>query len=172
MLQLTSPSSKTYKPGSAANDDSPAVDFIAFEHSPTKALTNVPVVPTSDITIPSPGGTTSGCEASDFPAATSGAVSLIQRGTCGFTLKLQNALAAGAVGVIVFNEGDTEGRKPALFRPADPNYPIPAVHSSLAVGEELYNLAKNGQNPTVNLATSGVEVETLYPNVVAETADR
>ena len=106
---------------------------------------------------------------SDFPAATSGAVALIQRGTCGFTLKLQNAVTAGAVGVILFNEGDTAGRSNALFRSADPGYTIPAVLSSFAVGEELYNLYKTGQNPTVNLATNGVEVETLYPNVVAET---
>ena len=145
------------------------MDFIAFEHSPTKSLTNVKVVPTNDIVIPSPGGTTSGCEMSDFPAATSGAVSLIQRGTCAFTLKLQNAVRAGAVGVILFNEGDTAGRSNALFRSADPGYTIPAVLSSTAVGEELYNLYTSGQNPTVNLATSGVDVETLYPNVVAET---
>ena len=169
VLQLTSPSSKTYRPGSAADDNSPSVDFIAFEHSPTKSLTNVKVVPTNDVVIPSPGGSTSGCEMSDFPAATSGAVSLIQRGTCAFTLKLQNAVRAGAVGVILFNEGDTAGRRNALFRSADPGYTIPAVLSSFAVGEELYNLYKNGQNPTVNLATSGVDVETLYPNVVAET---
>jgi Zn-dependent M28 family amino/carboxypeptidase len=169
VLQLTSPTNKGYTPGSAADDDSPDVDFIAFEHSPTKSLTDVPVVPTNDITIPSPGGTTSGCEASDFPAATSGSVSLIQRGTCAFTAKLQNAVKAGAVGVILFNEGDSAGRRNALFRSADPGYTIPAVHSSFAVGEELYNLYKNGQNPKVNLATSGVDVEKLYPNVVAET---
>jgi Peptidase family M28 len=43
------------------------------------------------------------------------------------------------------------------------------VLSSFAIGEELYNAYKAGQNPTVNLATNGVDVETLYPNVVAET---
>src|SRR4029078_6391299 len=52
---------------------------------------------------------------------------------------------------------------------ADPGYSIPAVLSSFAVGQELYNAFKAGQNPTVNLATNGVDVETLYPNVVAET---
>ena len=62
--------------------------------------------------------------------------------------------------MILFNEGDTAGRRNALFRSADPGYPIPAVHSSYAVGEELYNLAKPGQHPTVNLATFGVDVET------------
>ena len=29
VLQLTSPSNKTYRPGSAADDNSPSVDFIA-----------------------------------------------------------------------------------------------------------------------------------------------
>jgi Zn-dependent M28 family amino/carboxypeptidase len=169
VLEQVSPTSKSYVAGSAADDNSPSVDFIAFEHSPTKSLSNVKVVPTNDVTIPSPGGTTSGCEASDFPAATSGAVALIQRGTCGFTLKLQNAVGAGAVGVILFNEGDTAGRRNALFRSADPGYSLPAVLSSFAVGQELYNAYEAGQNPTVNLATNGVDVETLYPNVVAET---
>src|SRR3954447_1300042 len=37
VLQLTSPSSKSYKPGTAADDGSASVDFIAFEHSPTKS---------------------------------------------------------------------------------------------------------------------------------------
>ena len=169
VLQQVAPTSKTYVPGSAADDNSPSVDFIAFEHSPTKSLANVNVVPTNDIVIPSPGGTTSGCEMSDFPAATKDAVSLIQRGTCAFTLKLENAVTAGAVGVILFNEGDTAGRVNALFRAAPNEYPLPAVLSSFAVGQELYNEYKAGANPTVNLATNGVEVEKLYPNVVAET---
>src|SRR3954471_2136838 len=163
VLQQLSPTAKTYKPGTAADDNSPTVDFITFEHSPTKSLSNIKVVPTNDITIPSPGGTTSGCELSDFPAATSGAISLIQRGTCSFTQKLQNAVTAGAVGVILFNEGDTAGRRNALFRSADPGYTIPAVLSSYAVGQELYNAYKASPNVTVNLATNGIDVEKLYP---------
>jgi len=169
VLRQVSPTGKTYTAGSAADDDSPSVDFIAFEHTPTTALTNVKVVPTDDIVIPSPGGTTSGCELSDFPAATRGAVSLIQRGTCAFTQKLNNAVQAGAAGVIVFNEGDTADRTNALFRSASPEYPLPAVASSFAVGQELYNAYKAGQNPTVDLATNGVDQQKLYPNVVAET---
>jgi hypothetical protein len=39
-----------------------------------------------------------------------------QRGTCGFALKLALAEDAGAVGVIMFNEGNTTGRMNALFR--------------------------------------------------------
>src|SRR3954454_6379846 len=56
VLQQLSPTAKTYKPGTAADDNSPTVDFITFEHSPTKSLSNIKVVPTNDITIPSPGG--------------------------------------------------------------------------------------------------------------------
>ncbi|MFI5914140.1 M28 family metallopeptidase [Dactylosporangium sp. NPDC051541] len=169
VLRQTAPAAKSYTAGSAADDDSPSVDFIAFEHSPTTSLTNVKVIPTDDVVIPSPGGTTSGCELSDFPAATSGAVALIQRGTCTFTEKLDNARQAGAAGVIVFNEGDTAARGNALFRSGPAGYPLPAVVSSFAVGQELYNAYKAGQNPTVDLATSGVDEDRFYPNVVAET---
>ena len=78
-----------------------------MEFTPTAEVPDAPVVPTTDIQIPSTGGSTSGCEKEDYPAATDGAISLIQRGTCGFALKLQLAEAAGAVGVILFNEGNT-----------------------------------------------------------------
>lgn len=65
------------------------------------------VVPTNDVLIPPPAepGSTSGCEASDFPAEVAGNVALIQRGTCTFAQKAQNAEAAGAVAAIIFNEG-------------------------------------------------------------------
>jgi len=102
---------ESYTAGTAADDDSPNVDFITFELSPSGSLTNVPVVPTNDILIPSPGGSTSGCEPEDYPATVSGAVALIQRGTCPFVQKLSVAQDAGAVGVILFNEGDTPDRR-------------------------------------------------------------
>ena len=53
------------------------------------------VVPTTDVLIPPPAtpGSTSGCEASDFPAAPTGpAIALIQRGTCFFEVKVRNAV--------------------------------------------------------------------------------
>ena len=39
------------------------------------------------------------------PAFPAGAVALVQRGTCGFNVKVLNAQAAGASAVIVMNEG-------------------------------------------------------------------
>src|ERR671924_1498791 len=171
VLQQLSPTAKTYTPGTAADDDSPSVDYITFEFSPTKNVASAPVVPTNDIVIPSPAANsnTSGCEASDFPAATSGAISLIQRGTCPFVQKLANAQAAGAVGVVLFNEGDSAGRTNAGFRSGPTDLAIPAVFSSFAVGKELYDAFQAGQNPTVHLQTNGVNVDRFFPQVIAET---
>ena len=47
----------------------------------------------------------SGCEAEDFGPEVAGKVVLLQRGTCDFGLKVENAQAAGAVGAVIFNEG-------------------------------------------------------------------
>ena len=49
---------------------------------------------------------TSGCEAGDFAGFPAGNIALIQRGTCTFEQKIENAAAAGAVGVVFFNQGD------------------------------------------------------------------
>ncbi|HET8778490.1 MAG TPA: PA domain-containing protein, partial [Agromyces sp.] len=51
---------------------------------------------------------TSGCEAADFVGFPAGTIALIQRGTCPFADKALNAEAAGAAGVIIFNQGSTE----------------------------------------------------------------
>jgi Zn-dependent M28 family amino/carboxypeptidase len=171
VLQQLTPTNTTYTPGGAADDNSPAVDFIAFAYSPTKAVASAPVVPTNDIVAPSPAANsnTSGCEPSDFPAATAGAISLIQRGTCGISNKIANAQAAGAVGAIMFNEGDSPGRMNAGFRSGPTDLDIPAVFSNYETGKELYDAYTAGKNPTVRLETSGETIPHFYPQVVAET---
>jgi len=57
--------------------------------------------PVTGETVPDPGGP------DDFAAFPAGNIALIQRGTCTFELKAANAAAAGAVGVILFNQGNT-----------------------------------------------------------------
>ena len=129
------------------------------------------MVPTTDIVAPSPAANsnTSGCEPGDFPAATAGAISLIQRGTCGISNKIANAQAAGAVGAIMFNEGDSPGRMNAGFRAGPTDLNIPAVFSNYETGKELYDAYTAGKNPTVRLETSGETIPHFYPQVVAET---
>jgi len=54
---------------------------------------------------------TSGCEAADFAGFPAGHIALIQRGACAFGLKADNAAAAGAVGAIIFNQGNSPDRE-------------------------------------------------------------
>ena len=48
----------------------------------------------------------SGCEAEDFAGFPAGNIALLQRGVCTFELKAENAAAAGAVGIVIFNQGN------------------------------------------------------------------
>jgi Peptidase family M28/PA domain len=86
----------------------------------------------------------SGCTPSDFNGFVAGRIALIQRGTCNFGVKVQNAQAAGASGVIIFNEGNP-GRtavfsgslQDAAGNPIIPT--IPVGFTSFAIGDDLYN---------------------------------
>lgn len=57
-----------------------------------------------------PSTSTSGCDVPDFAGFPTGNIALIQRGACSFQLKAENAAAAGAVGAIIFNQGNDPGR--------------------------------------------------------------
>lgn len=60
-----------------------------------------------------PGNSSSsGCEADDFIGfpGTNDHIALIQRGVCTFQLKAENAANAGAIGAIIFNQGNTADR--------------------------------------------------------------
>lgn len=85
------------------------VGLLAYTPGGTVTAAVVPV----DVVVPMDGPentSTSGCEASDFADFPSGSIALVQRGSCTFSDKASNAEAAGAVGVIVFNEGQS-GRR-------------------------------------------------------------
>ena len=109
VLQQLSPNAKTYAPGT---------DVVTMEFSGTVDRTGQ-LVPTNDIVIPpgaAAGTSNSGCEAADFPATVTGRIALIQRGTCTFRQKVTNAQAAGAIGVVLFNEGQRAARTPSKAR--------------------------------------------------------
>ena len=81
VLNMVSPTPKTYVPGDAEDSDLPTADFITMANSPTKGLTNAPVFPVGGIVDPPTGGSASGCATADY-AGVSGKVALVQRGTC------------------------------------------------------------------------------------------
>ncbi|KGN40678.1 aminopeptidase Y [Knoellia aerolata DSM 18566] len=113
-----------------------------------------------------PSTSTSGCEASDFTGMPTGAIALVQRGTCGFNVKVLNAQAAGAAGVVVMNEGQP-GRTGLLNMIGDATgLTIPAVFTTYAVGAELATTPGQSVTVTVDFAA---EERTAY-NVLAQTA--
>ncbi len=162
VMRQTAPQQKTYRYGTEADDGSPDVDYITMAYSPTKSVTGAKVVPTTDVTIPpaGPGTSTSGCEASDYPAAVKGAIALIQRGTCAFVDKAAAAQAAGAAGAIIFNDGANADRQNPVFISDAVDLDIPVVVSSFAVGKELYDAYQAGRRrrstspPTASCATA------------------
>lgn len=52
-----------------------------------------------------PTGAVTGCNAADFAGFPAGNIALISRGVCTFALKATNAANAGAVGVVIYNNG-------------------------------------------------------------------
>ena len=77
------------------------------------------------------GTTDSGCEASDFAGFTAGNIALIQRGTCNFEVKADNAQAAGASAVIIFNEGQPGRTELLIGTLGDADATIPVVGAQL-----------------------------------------
>jgi Zn-dependent M28 family amino/carboxypeptidase len=116
---------------------------------------------TTDPLVPDPGGT------DDFAGFPSGAIALIQRGTCSFALKVANAQAAGAGAVILFNQGNTAApdRNDVLNATAVPppgsnvTITIPVVGASFATGAAL---AQPDTTATVSV------VNKPQTNVIAE----
>ena len=108
---------------------------------------------------------TSGCETADFAGFPTGAVALVQRGTCGFAVKVLNAQAAGAAAVVVMNEGQP-GRTGLVGMIGEATgLTIPAVFATSATGANLLSVPNSTVTVTVDYAA---EVRTTY-NVLAET---
>jgi Zn-dependent M28 family amino/carboxypeptidase len=84
---------------------------------------------------------TSGCQASDFAGFPAGNIALLQRGDCTFELKAENAAAAGAVGIVIFNQGNTTADDrngiPAVTLTANNTSGIPVIGTTYALGVTL-----------------------------------
>jgi Zn-dependent M28 family amino/carboxypeptidase len=147
------------------------VDFRSMVNSVDGDVTG-PLVAV-DLVVPSPGdnGNTSGCEAADFAGFPAGGIALMQRGTCTFQVKLNNAAAAGAVAGIVFNEGNSPARSDLNFGNAGtPSPPIPGVTTTFATGDLLRLQTLNGPTgSTVRVKVDRIIATLPTENVIAET---
>jgi minor extracellular serine protease Vpr len=94
----------------------------------------------------------------------SGKIAIIDRGVCTFTVKVRNAQAAGALGVIVVN--NVAGDPTAMATDETPNQPrIPAAMVSKADGPAI-KAAAGKQTMTAN-GTSPAEVVTDNEDIIA-----
>ena len=124
-----------------------------------------------DVVMPpgaSSNSSTSGCQASDFDGFPAGSVALIQRGSCSFSEKVQYAEAAGAVAVLIYNEGQS-GRQAVESWTLDPGIPVrvPVLGTSFDVGADLYAALEAGPVEVRVVVDAGI-VEESVTNVLAE----
>jgi Zn-dependent M28 family amino/carboxypeptidase len=162
VLDPTDPDLPAYTPGE---------DFLTMDYSGSGDV-EAQLQAVGGIIIPPTGGSASGCSAADFADFQAGNIALIQRGTCTFRQKVENAEAAGAAGVVIFNEGNVvpdDDRVGLLFGTLDPpQVEKPVVGTSFAVGEELYNLLQQGP-VTLRLAVDATVEQRTTENVIADT---
>jgi hypothetical protein len=96
--------------------------------------------------------TTDACSPLTNAAAVAGKIALVDRGTCGFTVKVKNAQDAGAVAVIVAD--NVAGSPPAGLGGADPTVTIPSVRISLPDGNTIKAQLGAGVNVTLGVDLS------------------
>lgn len=109
---------------------------------------------------------TSGCEPEDFKEFPAGSIALVQRGTCSFGQKVLNAQAAGASGVVVFNQGNSPDRMDLLVGTLSEGtaVKIPALAVSYPMAEQII---AEGSELTLEAETK-VDHKVSF-NVLAET---
>jgi len=122
-----------------------------------------------DVNLEGDRASTSGCEAEDFAGFTAGSIALVQRGTCDFRVKVENAAAAGAVAAVIFNQGNGEDRSGLLLATlATPQVSIPTVGTTYALGETLA-LASAQEEVTVRVAVEASTRTVDTFNIIADT---
>ncbi len=154
VFEKTAPEPVTYTAGE---------DFATMTFSATGDVTAP--LQAVDLALTAPETSTSGCEAADFDGFTAGNIALIQRGTCEFGVKTDNATAAGAVGVVIFNQGNGEDRSGLLEGTLGRGgFTVPVIGTTFALGQEL-----SAEGTEVHIATQTESDRRTTTNVVAET---
>jgi aminopeptidase Y len=159
-----------------------AFDFVRFEVLSASILQQVAPLPAADLAhiimsysgsgdvtaaVASPNPVT-GCFAADWAGFPAGNIALIQRGgstadfTCTFAVKALNAIAAGAVGVVIYNNavGDLAGTLGNTFAED-----VPVVGITQALGEQLRATA----GLMLRIKTDVLREPATAENVLAET---
>ena len=146
--------------------DGESVPTQTFEYSGTGEVLDGNIVPV-DLDLGLGNASTSGCERSDFDDSLftgSADIALVQRGACNFSDKAANAQDAGAEGVIIFNQGNAEGRFDIINGTlGGPIVTIPVLDVSYDDGVRL-----STTEGVVDMSAEGLIEETVTENVIAD----
>ena len=121
-----------------------------------------------DVTAPlqAPSGSAQGCLPGDFGGFTAGNIALVSRGACTFRVKTNNATAAGASAILVYN--NIPGMLNGTLSEAEGLSAIPALGIPQALGQSL--LAQMGGGPVTMHVFTDTDARPLTTrNVLAET---
>ncbi len=163
VLERVTAPAKTFTEGS---------DFVTLTYSGSGEVTAAVIAVDLTVPSPAPNTSTSGCEPVDFAGFPAGTIALLQRGTCTFRIKADNAAAAGAAGVILFNEGTPDRTGLLAGTLGEPLASLPVVGTTFALGDSLRNGVANGPTGvTVRLQTDTIAETRTTRNVIAETPD-
>lgn len=92
-----------------------------------------------------------GCDVADFAGFASGSIALIERGTCFFSDKINNAFAVGAIGVATYNNEPGIGNMAMV----DDTF-IPSVFLTQELGLRLAELTTVPEPSTLALLGIGL----------------
>jgi len=141
--------------------------FNATPHSEPGDVTAA--VTAVDLALGAGNTSTSGCEPEDFNGFPDGNIALIQRGSCTFMQKGNNADAAGASAIIFFNQGNDPANPERMGIPAvtlGDGYTgsIPAVNIPYQLGADLSALS----NLTMRVNANVTRELSTTQNLIAE----
>jgi Zn-dependent M28 family amino/carboxypeptidase len=121
-----------------------------------------------DLALADPASSTSGCEPGDFAGFPPGAIALMQRGACDFRVKAENAAAAGAVGAMIFNQGNAPDRVDLFGGTLSSAYQggIPVVSTSFDLGAEFASIG----GLVLHMVVDTERTPTTTSNLLAERA--
>ena len=123
---------------------------------PTASGQTANVVLVDDGSTVGPGTVNDACQAFVNAAAIAGNIALTERGGCNFNVKVQNAQAAGAIGVIVANNAVGDPVPNVMGGAATIEITIPAISVAKATGDAIRaQLLSGSVNATLNGGNGG-----------------
>ncbi|WP_235828487.1 M20/M25/M40 family metallo-hydrolase [Actinomadura rubteroloni] len=138
-------------------------DFVTMEYSGSGDVT-ARAVP---VDVPAAGQAgTAACEAADFARFPRGAIALVQRGACEFSVKVTRARAAGASAVVVYNRSDARSVAGGTLQR---QRKLPVVSTSYSIGSALVRAARKG-TLRLHVRTKAGTVRKHGANVLADTS--